>query len=47
MPRLLPARLATLAARPEKRVCGRGETSEWTLSHAELDRLRTHGLLPN
>lgn len=28
-----------------KRVCGRGPTQEWSIAHAELERIRNHGLL--
>ncbi len=37
-------RLGRLAA--QKRVCGRGLSQEWIVSHAELERYRSHGLLP-
>ena len=30
----------------EKRACGRGLTKEWMVSHQELTRLRSEGLLP-
>jgi hypothetical protein len=30
----------------EKRACGRGLTKEWMVSHQELMRLRSEGLLP-
>lgn len=29
-----------------KRVCGRGSAKEWMISHTELERLKSHGLLP-
>lgn len=29
-----------------KRVCGRGSAQEWMISHSELERIRSHGLLP-
>jgi hypothetical protein len=29
-----------------KRACGRGRSQEWVISHAEIDRIRNHGLLP-
>ena len=32
--------------RAEKRQCGRGLTREWMISHEELQRLRSEGLLP-
>lgn len=32
--------------RAEKRPCGRGRSREWMISHAELTRLRSEGLLP-
>jgi hypothetical protein len=32
--------------RAEKRACGRGKSKEWVVPHAELDRIRNHGLLP-
>ena len=32
--------------RAEKRVCGRGEAGEWMISHEELTRLLSEGLLP-
>ncbi len=32
--------------RAEKRRCGRGNTREWMVSHAELLRIRSEGLLP-
>ena len=31
----------------EKKKCGRGSTSEWIVSHAELTRIRNEGLLPD
>ncbi len=31
----------------KKRPCGRGKSKEWVLSHAELERLRNEGLLPD
>ncbi len=30
----------------KKRSCGRGLSREWMLSHAELERIRSEGLLP-
>ena len=30
----------------EKRACGRGRAKEWMISHTELDRIRSEGLLP-
>lgn len=30
----------------EKRPCGRGCSSEWSIPHAELERFRSDGLLP-
>jgi hypothetical protein len=30
----------------EKRECGRGRSQEWIISHAELERIRNEGLLP-
>lgn len=32
--------------RAEKRPCGRGRSKEWMVSHSELLRLRSTGLLP-
>ena len=32
--------------RAEKRVCGRGEAGEWMISHEEVTRLLSEGLLP-
>jgi transposase len=29
-----------------KSQCGRGRSREWRISHAELTRIRNHGLLP-
>jgi hypothetical protein len=29
-----------------KRECGRGNSQEWIISHAELERIRNEGLLP-
>lgn len=31
----------------EKRACGRGASQEWIISHAELERIRNEGLLPD
>lgn len=31
----------------EKRDCGRGNSQEWIVSHAEMTRIRNHGLLPD
>ena len=31
----------------EKKKSGRGSASEWIISHAELDRIRNEGLLPD
>lgn len=33
--------------RAEKKKCGRGPSSEWMVSHAELTRVRNEGLLPD
>ena len=30
----------------DKRLCGRGYSLEWSIPHAELERYRSHGLLP-
>ena len=30
----------------EKRRCGRGSAKEWMISHAELERIKSEGLLP-
>src|SRR5262245_61000486 len=30
----------------KKRLCGRGLSQEWMISHAELERIRSEGLLP-
>jgi hypothetical protein len=32
--------------RAQKRSCGRGTSQEWMISHAELQRIRSEGLLP-
>ena len=32
--------------RAEKRQCGRGNSKEWIVSHDELERVRSEGLLP-
>ena len=32
--------------RAEKKKSGRGQASEWIISHAELTRIRNEGLLP-
>jgi Helix-turn-helix domain len=29
-----------------KRACGRGQSQDWVISHAELERIRNEGLLP-
>lgn len=29
-----------------KRICGRGFAKEWMISHNELQRIKSHGLLP-
>lgn len=31
----------------DKRPCGRGRSQEWIISHAELQRIRNAGLLPD
>jgi hypothetical protein len=31
----------------DKRACGRGTSQEWIISHAELERIRNEGLLPD
>ena len=31
----------------EKRNCGRGKSLEWIISHAEIERVRNEGLLPD
>lgn len=31
----------------DKRLCGRGRSQEWIISHAELQRIRNEGLLPD
>ena len=30
----------------QKRPCGRGRTQEWMISHSELQRIQSEGLLP-
>ena len=32
--------------RAEKRPCGRGHSKDWMISHAELTRIKSEGLLP-
>jgi len=32
--------------RAEKRPCGRGTSKEWMISHEELERIKSEGLLP-
>lgn len=32
--------------RATKRSCGRGNVQEWMIAHAELERIRSEGLLP-
>ena len=32
--------------RAEKRLCGRGNSREWMISHEELERIKSEGLLP-
>lgn len=29
-----------------KRLCGRGNSSEWMISHSEIERIKNKGLLP-
>ena len=31
----------------QKKRCGRGQSGEWIISHAELTRVRNEGLLPD
>lgn len=31
----------------DKRPCGRGRSQEWIISHAEMDRIKNQGLLPD
>ncbi len=31
----------------DKRACGRGRSQEWIISHAEMERIRNQGLLPD
>ena len=31
----------------DKRHCGRGKSQEWIISHAEIERIRNEGLLPD
>lgn len=38
-------RLGRIAAK--KRKCGRGRTTEWVISHAEMERYLNEGLLPS
>ncbi len=37
----------TCRVNAEKRPCGRGNSQEWIISHAELQRIRNEGLLPD
>jgi DNA-directed RNA polymerase specialized sigma24 family protein len=32
--------------RAGKRKCGRGQSQEWVIAHAELERIKNEGLLP-
>ena len=32
--------------RAGKRECGRGQSQEWIIAHAELERIKNEGLLP-